>query len=112
MVMARTDCTKITGQRQARGLLAVVVLDEVQLDLAGRRHVPELFVERRYRRGAPRRRVEVLFPVVDPLAQHLVQRLKGRHLRVEVGASGTVVVVVQRRAVATVLIRGRRRVRR
>lgn len=110
--MARTDYTKITGQRQARGLLAVVVLDEVQLDLAGRRHVPELFVERRHRRGAPRRRVEVLFPVVDPLAQHLVQRLKGRHLGVEVGASGTVVVVVQRRVVATVLIRGRRRVRR
>lgn len=89
MVMIRTDCTKVTGQPQAGRLLAVVVLaDEVQLDLAGRRrrHVPELFVERRNGRGPTRRRVEVLLPVVDPFAQHLVQRLKGRHLGVEVGA--------------------------
>lgn len=89
MMMIRTDCTKITGQPQAGRLLAVVALvDEVQLDFAGRRrrHVPELFVERRNGRGPAGRRVEVLLPVVDPFAQHLVQRLKGRHLGVEVGA--------------------------
>lgn len=118
MVMIRTDCTKITSQPHAAAaattpgrLLAVVVLDEVQLDLAGGRHVAKLFVERRNGRGAARRRrVEVLLPVVDPFAQHLVQRLQGRHLGVEVGASGAVVVVVvvviQRRVVA-VLMGGR-----
>lgn len=108
-VVIRTDCTKITDQSTG-GLLAVAALDEVQLDLAGRgrRHVPELFVERRNGRRTSGRRVEVLLPVVDPLAQHLVQRLKGRHLRVEVGTGGAVVVVVVvHRRVVTVLIGGR-----